>query len=104
MSKDHQQKQTVATANLVGQVGCVTAFVAIIIIAVAFGIGWFLDDLMGNERKFMTVIMLLLSFPVTLFAMVRISMFLVTRAQEQVEQANRRDDQTKHDNKEENAA
>lgn len=104
MSKDHQQKQTVATANLVGQVGCVTAFVAIIIIAVAFGIGWFLDDLMGNERKFMTVIMLLLSFPVTLFAMVRISMFLVVRAQEQVEQANRRDDQTKHDNKEENAA
>ncbi len=104
MSKDHQQKQTVATANLVSQVGCVTAFVAIIIIAVAFGIGWFLDDLMGNERKFMTVILLLVSFPVTLYAMVRVSMFLVGRAQEQVEQTNRKDDQTKHDNKEENAA
>lgn len=81
-----------------------TAFVAIIIIAVAFGIGWFLDDLMGNERKFMTVIMLLVSFPVTLFAMVRVSMFLVGRAQEQVEQANHKDDQTRNDNKEENAA
>ncbi len=99
MSKDLQRKQTLATANLVGQVGCVTALVAIAIIAIAFGIGWFLDDLMGNERKFMTVILLLASFPVTLFAMVRISMFMVGRAQEQV-------DQTTHDskNKEENTA
>ena len=88
-----------ATANLVGHVGCVTALVAIAIIAIAFGIGWFLDDLMGNERKFMTVLLLLASFPVTLFAMVRISMFMVGRAQEQA-------DQTTHDskNKEENTA
>lgn len=94
MSKDLQRKQTLATANLVGQVGCVTAFVAIIIIGIAFGIGWFLDDLMGNERKIMTVIFLLASFPITLFAMVRISLFMVGRAQQQVEQTN-------HDNKEE---
>lgn len=94
MSKDLQRKQTLATANLVSQVGCVTAFVAIIIIGIAFGIGWFLDDLMGNERKIMTVIFLLASFPITLFAMVRISLFMVGRAQQQVEQIN-------HDNKEE---
>ena len=105
MSKDAQRKQTAAsTANLVGQVGCVTALVAIVIIAIAFGIGWFLDDLMGNERKFMTVIMLLVSFPVTLYAMVRLSMFMVSRAQDQVEQTNQVDDQTIHDNKEENTA
>ncbi|UCC51961.1 MAG: hypothetical protein JSV68_23120 [Anaerolineaceae bacterium] len=94
MSKDLQRKQTLATANLVSQVGCVTAFVAIIIIGIAFGVGWFLDDLMGNERKIMTVIFLLASFPITLFAMVRISLFMVGRAQQQVEQTN-------HDNKEE---
>ena len=79
---------------MVGQIGCVTAFVAIIIIAIAFGIGWFLDDLMGNERKILTVIFLLASFPVTLFAMVRISLAMVGRAQQQVEKTN-------HDNKEE---
>jgi hypothetical protein len=36
--------------------------------------------------------------------MVRISMFMVGRAQEQVEQTNQVDDQTIHDNKEENTA
>lgn len=80
--------------NMVGQIGCVTAIVAIIIIAIAFGIGWFLDDLMGNERKIMTVIFLLASFPVTLFAMVRVSLAMVGRTQQQVEQTN-------HDNNKE---
>lgn len=79
---------------MVGQIGCVTAFVAIIIIAIAFGIGWFLDDLMGNERKIMTVIFLLASFPVTLFAMVKISLAMVGRSQQQVEK-------TSHDNNKE---
>jgi integral membrane sensor domain MASE1 len=83
----------------------VTALVAIVIIAIAFGAGWFLDDLLGNERKFMTVLLLLASFPVTLFAMVRISMFMVNRAQEQVEQVSQVDEQTIRDNKkEENTA
>jgi len=104
VSKDPQRNQTVATVNMVGQAGCVTAFVAIVIIAIAFGTGWFLDDLMGNERKFMTVLLLLASFPVTLYAMVRISMFIVGRAQEQAEQTNQVDDQRNNDNKEENTA
>ncbi len=104
MSKDHRQKQTIATANLVGQAGCVTAFAAIFIIAIAFGIGWFLDDLMGNERKFATVFMLLASFPVTLYVMVRLSMAMVGRAQQQTGQANHDNGQTKHENKEETTA
>jgi F0F1-type ATP synthase assembly protein I len=79
---------------MVGQIGCVTAFAAIAIIAIAFGIGWFLDDLMGNERRIMTIIMLLASFPVTLFAMVRLSLFMLGRAQQQVEKTN-------HDNNKE---
>ena len=81
-------------ANMVGQAGCVTAFVAIIIIAIFFAAGWFLDDLMGNERKFMTVLLLLLSFPVTLYAMFRISLAMVGRTQERTEKMNQ-------DNKEE---
>lgn len=72
-------------ANLVGQVGCVTGLVAIIIIGVAFGAGWLLDDFLGNERRIVTVLFMLGSFPVTLFAMVRVSLFLVQRAQERVE-------------------
>ena len=104
MSKDHRQKQTIATANLVGQVGCVTSFAAIFIIVIAFGIGWFLDDLMGNERKFATVLMLLASFPVTLYVMVRISLAMVGRAQQQIGQTDRDNDQTNHKNKEETTA
>ena len=104
MSKDLKQNQTIATANLVGQAGCVTGFVAIIIIAIAFGIGWFLDDLMGNERKFVTVLMLLASFPVTLYAMVRVSLLIVGRAQKQTDQTTHDNDQINHDNKEETTA
>lgn len=81
-------------ANMIGQAGCVTAFVAIIIIGIAFAIGWSLDDLMGNERRIMTVIMLLLSFPVTLYAMFRVSLVIVGRTQKRTELMNQ-------DNKEE---
>jgi len=103
VSKDPQRQQTLATANLVGQVGCVTAFAAIIIIAIAFGIGWFADDLMGNERKFVTVFMLLASFPVTLYAMVLISTAMVGRAQ-QAGSMDHNNDQKNQDNKEETTA
>lgn len=88
MSKDSNKNQTAAMANMVGQAGCVTAFVAIIIIAIAFGVGWILDDLMGNERRIMTVLLLILSFPVTLYAMFRISLVMVGRTQERVEKLN----------------
>lgn len=101
MSKDVQQQQTLATANMVSQVGCVTAFAAIFIIALAFGIGWFIDDLMGNERKFATVFMLLASFPVTLYVMVRISLWIVGKTQRQIVQTDHDNDQINHENKEE---
>lgn len=70
---------------MVGQVGCVTGIVALLIIGLAFGAGWLLDDVLGNERKIFTVIFLLGSFPVTLFAMVRISLWMVGRAQANIE-------------------
>jgi F0F1-type ATP synthase assembly protein I len=66
--------------NLVGQVGCVTGFVALLIIGVAFGAGRFLDSYMGTRGVF-TVVFMLGSFPVTLFAMVRLSLMMVAKAQ-----------------------
>jgi F0F1-type ATP synthase assembly protein I len=81
--------------NTVGTVGCAAGIVAILIIAIAFGVGWVLDDLLGNETRFLTVAFLLLSFPVTLFAMVRISLFIVGRANEEAEQI----EQEKYENK-----
>ncbi len=85
MSQDPNLRRTAALTNTVGQVGCVTGFVALIIIGLAFGAGWFLDDFLGNERKIFTVIFMLGSFPVTLYAMVRISLLMVGRAQASIE-------------------
>lgn len=86
MSQDPNIRQTAQLTNLVGQVGCVTGFAALVIIGLAFGLGWLLDDLAGNERKIFTVIFLLGSFPITLWVMVRVSLWMVGRAQRVVEQ------------------
>ncbi len=88
MSQDPNLRRTAALTNTVGQVGCVTGFVALIIIGLAFGAGWFLDDFLGNERKIFTVIFMLGSFPVTLYAMVRLSLWMVAKANRTLEQIN----------------
>ena len=88
MSQDPNLRQTAILANTVGQIGCVTGIVALAIIGVAFGAGWFLDDFLGNERKIFTVIFMLGSFPVTLYAMVRISLWMIGKANKAVEQIN----------------
>jgi hypothetical protein len=85
VSQDQNLRRTAQLTNMVGQVGCVTGIVALLIIGLAFGAGWLLDDVLGNERKIFTVIFLLGSFPVTLFAMVRISLWMVGRAQANIE-------------------
>lgn len=85
MSRDPNLRRTAELTNMVSQVGCVTGIVALLIIGLAFGAGWLLDDVLGNERKIFTVIFLLGSFPVTLFAMVRISLWMVGRAQANIE-------------------
>jgi hypothetical protein len=86
VSQDPNLRQAAALTNIVGQVGCVTGLVALIIIGIAFGAGWLLDDFFGNERKIFTVIFMLGSFPVTLFAMIRISLWMVGKANKTVEQ------------------
>ena len=81
MSQNNQQfDQTARVAGLVGQIGCVTGFAAIIIIAVAFGIGRLLDNWLGTEGIF-TVLFLLGSFPITLYVIVRISLMALKRVQ-----------------------
>ncbi len=91
MSKDSRIQQTAALTNLVGQVGCVIAVVALGIIGVAFAAGWFLDNLMGNERRIFTLIFLLGSFPITLYAMVRVSLWLAAKANSSQVQTNQED-------------
>ena len=65
-----------------------TGFVALLIIGLAFGAGWLIDDFLGNERKIFTVIFMLGSFPVTLYAMVRLSLWMVAKANRTLEQIN----------------
>ncbi len=91
MSKDSRIQQTAALTNLVGQVGCVIAVVALGIIGVAFAAGWFLDNLMGNERRIFTLIFLLGSFPITLYAMVRVSLWVAAKANSSQGQTNQED-------------
>ena len=67
-------------ANTVGQIGCVTSFVSLLVIGVAFGLGRFLDDLLGTGG-ILTVVLMLGSFPITLFAIVKLSILLLSRAQ-----------------------
>lgn len=92
MSQDPNIKRAADLTNMIGQIGCVTGIVALLIIGIAFGVGWLLDDLMGNERRIFTVIFMLASFPVTTYAMVRISLWMVGRAQESVAQTPNQDD------------
>ncbi len=85
MSQDPNLRQAAALTNTVGQIGCVTGIVALAIIGIAFAAGWFLDDFLGNERKIFTVIFMLGSFPITLWAMVRISLWMIGKANKTVE-------------------
>ncbi len=65
--------------------------VALLIIGLAFGAGWLLDGYLGNERKIFTVIFMLGSFPVTLYAMIRISLWMVAKANRSLEQISTED-------------
>ena len=70
-------------ANLVGQVGCITGVVAVVIIGLALAAGRFLDNYFGTSGVF-TILFMLGSFPVTLWAMVRMSLHMVAKSQERM--------------------
>ena len=86
--------QAARTAGLVGQIGCVTGIASIIIIGVAFAIGRFLDSLLGTGGVF-TILFLLGSFPITLYVIVRISLWALARAQRSL--SNGQGDENKKD-------
>ncbi len=68
-----------------GQVGCVIGLVALVIIGISFGLGWWIDNLFGNERKIFTLLLMLGSFPISLYAMIKISLRTVARANAKAE-------------------
>ena len=78
--KKQPTEYAAAYAGLVSQIGCTTSIASIIIIAIAFGIGRLLDNLLGTEGIF-TVVFLVGSFPVTLYAILRIALLTAARAQ-----------------------
>lgn len=81
MSQNNPQyDQTARLAGLVGQIGCVTGFAAIIIIGIAFGLGRLLDSWLGTDGIF-TILFLIGTFPITLYVIVRISLYALKRGQ-----------------------
>lgn len=86
MTQQQNVQQSLQLANTVGKVGCVIGFVAIIIIALAFGTGMLIDTWMGNERQWATILLMLGSFPITLYAMIQISLRTMARANAKAEQ------------------
>jgi F0F1-type ATP synthase assembly protein I len=77
VNRDQQQiNQTALLAGIVGQVGCVT----VILIAIAFGAGVLLDNLLGT-RPIFTILLLIGSVPVTLYVIVRLSLTATARLQ-----------------------
>ncbi|NLF67280.1 MAG: AtpZ/AtpI family protein [Chloroflexi bacterium] len=92
MSKSKRQNEYAAAyAGLISQIGCITSFASVIIIAVAFLVGRFLDNTFDTQGIF-TVLALVGSFPVTLYVIVRIAMSNVARAQRMLD-VDREDDQ-----------
>lgn len=89
MSQQSNVNQTVKLANAVGKIGCLVALVALVVIAISFGIGYLIDSWMGNERQWATIILMLASFPVTLYAIVQISLRVMARVQAEDEQLKR---------------
>jgi F0F1-type ATP synthase assembly protein I len=81
VSKNGQELDDAARlTGLVGQIGCVTGIVSILIVAVAFAIGWFLDSRLGTDG-ILIVLFLVASFPVTLFAIYKIGLATARRSQ-----------------------
>lgn len=80
-------------ATMAGQAGCLT----IIIIFVALFVGLWLDSQTGTRGPF-TIGLLLLSVPISLFAMVRIALSAIAEIQPQQQPKSRDDEDDAHKN------
>lgn len=70
--------------NLASQIGCMMSASAVIVIGLAFGAGYFLDRVF-DTGNILTIVFLVGSFPVTLFAMIQIGLRMQIRMQQQLE-------------------
>jgi len=94
VSEKSQLNKTTVMLNMASQAGCLMPLAAIIIIAAAFGAGYLLDNALDTGNVF-TLIFLVGSFPVTLFAMIQIGLRLQLRVKKQL--ADMEDDPTKEE-------
>jgi F0F1-type ATP synthase assembly protein I len=99
MPQTQQQgnQAAIAMANLVGQIGCLTSFASLVIIGISFGLGYLLDQYLGMNRPIFAMLAMLASFPVTLYAIVRISVWAMGRAQQAQQRALEREKSLQED-------
>lgn len=71
--------------NLASQIGCMMSASAVIVIGLAFGAGYLLDRVF-DTGNILTIVFLVGSFPVTLFAMIQIGLRMQMRMQRQLDQ------------------
>jgi F0F1-type ATP synthase assembly protein I len=69
--------QTSLLAGIIGQVGCIT----VIIVGLALGAGLLLDRFL-DTRPIFTILFMVGSVPVTLYVIVRVSLYAAARAQQ----------------------
>lgn len=72
--------------NMASQVGCMMSAAAVIVIGLAFGAGYLLDRVF-DTGNILTIVFLVGSFPVTLFAMIQIGLRMQMRMQKQLNAA-----------------
>ena len=70
--------------NMASQIGCMMSAAAVIVIGLAFGAGYLLDRVF-DTGNILTIVFLVGSFPVTLFAMIQIGLRMQMRMQRQLE-------------------
>lgn len=72
--------------NMASQIGCMMSAAAVIVIGLAFGAGYLLDRVF-DTGNILTILFLVGSFPVTLFAMVQIGLRMQIRMRQQMDAA-----------------
>ena len=91
MFQNRQFQQTaLILATVTGQVGCLT----VLIIAVAYAIGAFIDHFLGLDKSIFTALAIVGSLPITLYVIIRVSMATVAKTQE-LTAANTTEEKTK---------
>lgn len=88
MSQQKKNNQAaIAASNLVWQIGCTTSIASFVIIGLFFGLGYLLDGWidLGTDIPVFALIGVIASFPLTLYAIVRLSLLAMNRTQKQRE-------------------